>query len=246
MILRQSLAPHRGSLPKLRPGRNAFTLTDLLVVVGLLAILALLPLPIFARAKEKSARTQCLSNLRQFGLAMQLYAADFRTKFPARTSGIYAWDIPVTFADQLLQRGMQRHTLYDPGFPEQDNNTLWDFSAYRVTGYALTLPGGGLFKTNENTSTIPRAITNEGIIYPPARPSERPLLACATISQGSNTVDRDRNHYTGIYLGWGPSRAAHMNGILPSGGNLGMLDASVRWVTFSGMIPRSTSLTFWW
>ena len=56
--------------------RKAFTLIELLVVIAIIAILAAILFPVFAQAKAAAKRTQDLSNVKQIGLGMVMYAGD--------------------------------------------------------------------------------------------------------------------------------------------------------------------------
>lgn len=67
---------------------RGFTLVELLVVLVAIALLASLLLPALARAKEKGRSTQCLNNLRQWGLAINNYSLDNEDFLPRRGQGV--------------------------------------------------------------------------------------------------------------------------------------------------------------
>lgn len=68
--------------------KDGFTLIELLVVIAIIAILAALLLPALARSKEKARSTQCLTNLREWGLAYRMYADDNSEFLPRRGQGV--------------------------------------------------------------------------------------------------------------------------------------------------------------
>jgi len=68
--------------PPARAAARAFTLVELLIVIGIIAVLAGLLLTVRNRASDQAAKAQCVNNLRQIAMAMTMYAQDNDQAFP--------------------------------------------------------------------------------------------------------------------------------------------------------------------
>lgn len=222
--------------------KRAFTLIELLTVIAIISILSAILIPVVGQVRESAKRAVCSSNLRQIGLAVQLYANEHDGRLPVMDpSPFWTWDMNRDVIDLLTDDGNDRGIVYCPSGMANEGDILWDYpSYYRVTGYVLMVPGAA--RVNPiwlNARLEPEPYVYRGETIEPTA-SQRELAADATLSVGMNFSDIPGG---GAIV----DRTNHLDQEQPAGGNVLFLDGHVEWRPFSEMrIKTAGTPSFWW
>jgi prepilin-type N-terminal cleavage/methylation domain-containing protein len=238
----------RVALRRLPVFARAFTLVELLVVVAIISILAALLLPALAGGKERARRVACKNQLRQFTVAVQLFAGDHREKLPSGASENFDPEdehIPVISTatrESLIRYGGSERILHCPslGRPFTDPDG-WYFEDY---GYVI---GYNYLGGHTNTP------------WPVFAGFEPWISPQSTTDHSSLVLLTDANNWS---PGYGKTFAPHGNrgpilrdadysnegaggassrSIGAAGGNVALLDGSVNWTRIELMKHRRGS-----
>ena len=181
--------------------KKGFTLIELLVVIAIIAILAAILFPVFAQAREKARQSNCLSNAKQIGTALQLYVDDYEETMPKMLNTFDprpSTDYPCWHFNTQpwgLAGGAYWTTWMDSIYPYVKNvalfccpsglkghkiNSSWqDIGPFGLSGYGMNnmLDGGYTNIGNANSGIALAEINN----------SAETVFVCETIQQKTNS-----------------------------------------------------------
>lgn len=231
--------------PQLRS--RGFTLIELLVVIAIIAILAAMLLPALSAAKERARRAKCMSNLRQVGLAMVMYANENNDRLPnsGTAGGGWLWDLDRPTRDLMISSGVRRDILYCPAF----------HAYYKQGSIDLWWNYGGSGCVMSYISLIQRSGPNPADLLPGkyfrskltvTNAVEVELFADVTIQETTGSFTQITST-SGIV----PAHtSSHLEkGTQPAGGNILYMDGHVQWLKHKKMAIRARTgggRPIWW
>ncbi len=225
---------------KLPAARSAFTLTELLVVIGTIALLAVMLLPaLAASSSERAIRTACLNNLRQLSIEMTVYAGNNNDKvLPARSVG--------SSFNQIALSGISGTTATNIGLLPTNTASIWTCPDHPGLPYFDPFQSPAQWDIGYQYFG---GITNwVNPVYPSGlHPSRSPVKLSQ--SQPYWCLAADIEFYDGTGGGWSAqpmggggsggsiyvSEHHGSDSLTPQGGNEVFVDGSARWIQIEKM-----------
>lgn len=135
--------------------KRGFTLLELLVVIGIIALLIGMLVPALSRARGQASTTACLSNLRQLVIAASIYSQQNSGRYPVARWGSDSWDFSIVAGRAvpgLLWRGQANMRIQQcPGFDGKSNTFFDPYTGYN---YNTSYIGHGQGETVETPAKL--------------------------------------------------------------------------------------------
>jgi prepilin-type N-terminal cleavage/methylation domain-containing protein/prepilin-type processing-associated H-X9-DG protein len=251
--------------------KRGFTLVELLVVIGIIALLISILLPALSKARKNATKVKCMNNLRSIGQIFNVYANSNRQWFPCGLSPVrddggnginWLWDYPVQTRDLFVDAGGQRKQCYCPDFPDGDASDLWTYvnnPVVSIWGYVVLLDRGysSVPKPNwlkpqplvqlayqDRTAPVQRRDDPSA----PFLPSSDTELAADVCPAAVLTDDPKITTFGGIQGGYSQHhQVSHVGkGGRPEGCNVLFMDGHVIFRRLDEMKRRTSSGPYWW
>ena len=239
-----------------RHSRLAFTLVELLVVIGIIALLVAILLPVLASAKEKANAIKCQSNLRQLMIAFHYFAQDHKGHLPGRDND--AGDNDYEKRDWCI--GPPKTMNWDQAWAiSPEGGTLYKYvrnkEVYRCPSKLSAglgkfySPGGGIgVGTNEHFDYAYFSAWTGAIMTKIKSTSEfRDQIKNKIVkTQTPILVEESPDTMCGSNLETGHSNADPMDHHHHGGAHFGSIDGSVTWFQEPKIQHLQYAITTWW
>ncbi len=229
--------------------RNGFTLVELLVVIGIIAVLIAILLPSLAKARQAALKVACMSNMRQAVLEMRMYADENRDHIPLgyiysdKTSSNHLW-YPYSWPAQDADGKRGTHVLLG----------LMYFGGYMKSPMIWYCPSEWTPGLTYNAPALPPDWWNTQNLWPPERSSNnrtrsayycRPVAYWSTVSETRPNYCPSKDLMSFVKLqgravlseGYNTTNWRH-----PQGVNAAYGDGSASWIPYDAY---KTNLTNW-
>ena len=203
--------------------RRGFTLIELLVVIAIIAILAAILFPVFAKAREKARQTSCLSNLKQLGLGMLMYAQDYDEMFSRLDFG---WKGGAYGVDAVV-----------PGAPDFNWHSTYGYKSSWCDKIYPYVKNVQIFRCPSQGSTVCMGVDYGLPSYYASSAGVMTTFFGTSIAMGSlkspaqtmMITDKSGGNPQYVMSGSYPMCAARHN----DGGNVAFCDGHAKWLKFS-------------
>ena len=244
------MARKESPMVKRRPS-HGFTLVELLVVIGIIALLISILMPALSKVRQQALKVQCASNLRQWGMAYTQYGNANKGSFPYNglpIPGVQYGGMDLSWNSSVQQQFWQDWLIKNRSLDQRDKENVlfcpsqtWHRDSSNDTDLSGGLMGYFNFPYRDPTDggrgmdyAAPNGTWTDGIGWISRQKLGSHYRAAPVMS--------DMLQYNGSAGGWGRYSSHLTRAFIPAGGNFLFEDGHVAWYVYSP-IASSTQVS---